>query len=138
VRLETNRKRHFHVTAGLVWKDGKVLITKRRPEAHLGGFWEFPGGKQEESETLEACLEREMEEELGLKVRTVDRILTVHHEYESKKISLHVFECIPIAGEPHPLQCEEIRWVRPFDLGKFAFPPPDVEIIKLLQTKART
>ena len=64
-----DNKPHFHVTAGVVWKNGRVLIAKRPEGGHLEGYWEFPGGKQEKGESLKGCLEREIEEELGLKVR---------------------------------------------------------------------
>ena len=56
------------VAAALVFRDGKLLITQRHPDAHLGGLWEFPGGKREPNETFEACLIRELREELGIEV----------------------------------------------------------------------
>ena len=79
-----DKKPHFHVTAGLVWKNGRVLIAKRPEGSHLEGYWEFPGGKQEAGESLKGCLEREIEEELGLKVRADEALLTVDHEYQAK------------------------------------------------------
>jgi mutator protein MutT len=127
-----NEKPHFHVTAGLVWNNGRVLIAKRPEGSHLEGLWEFPGGKQERGESLKDCLEREIEEELGLKVRVDNGLLTVDHEYEEKVISLHVFNCTPLSGEPKALDREEIRWVDPFELKKFSFPPPDVKVIEYL------
>ena len=127
-----DKKPHFHVTAGLVWKNGRVLIAKRPEGSHLEGYWEFPGGKQEKGESLKGCLEREIEEELGLKVRADEALLTVDHEYQSKAISLHVFNCTPLAGEPKALDCEQIRWVDPLDLKRFSFPPPDIKVIEYL------
>ena len=127
-----DKKPHFHVTAGLVWKNGRVLIAKRPEGSHLEGYWEFPGGKQEKGESLKGCLEREIEEELGLKVRADEALLTVDHEYQSKAISLHVFNCTPLAGEPKALDCEQIRWVDPIDLKRFSFPPPDIKVIEYL------
>src|SRR5262245_45725195 len=58
----------IEVAAGLVFRGGKVLITQRRPDDHLGGLWEFPGGKREPNETFEQCLHRELKEELGIEV----------------------------------------------------------------------
>ena len=127
-----NSKPHFNVTAALILKNDKVLITKRLKGSHLEGFWEFPGGKQEKGESLEDCLEREIDEELGLKIRANNTLLTVNHNYGFKSISLYVFDCTIIAGEPRALQCREIRWVDPADLKKFEFPPPDLKIIELL------
>jgi mutator protein MutT len=125
-------KPHFHVAAGLIWKEGKVLITLRPKGSHLEGMWEFPGGKQEEEETLEACLSREMKEELGITVRPDRWRMTIDHEYESKRISLHVFDCTILCGEPRPLQGQAYRWASPAELVDFPFPPPDVKIIDLL------
>lgn len=128
-------KPHFHVTAGLLWLDGKVLIAKRPEGSHLAGFWEFPGGKQEMGETLKRCLEREIREELGADVRAEKLLLTVDHEYRSRIISLHLFLCDHLGGELQPLGCEEMRWVCPKDLTQYRFPPPDERIIQFLNKK---
>lgn len=127
-----DKKPHFHVTAGLIWKEGRVLITKRPKGSHLEDFWEFPGGKQKAGESLKECLEREIEEEVGLKVRAGRAFLTVDHEYGVKVISLHFFNCMPLSGEPRALQCQQARWVDPVELGKFAFPPPDETAIRYI------
>ena len=127
-------KPHFRVTAGLLWQNGMVLITKRPQGSHLAGFWEFPGGKQEVGETLEECLEREIKEELGVEVRAEKLLLTVDHEYENRIISLTLFLCALLSGEPKPLECEEMRWVHPEDLTQYRFPPPDEKIIERLST----
>lgn len=130
--FETDRKPHCHVTAGVIWKDGKLLISKRAEGAHLAGFWEFPGGKQEPGEDLRQCLEREIREEMGIEARAEAQLLTVEHEYAEKRISLHVFNCTWIKGEPLALQCQEIRWVERDELSDFIFPPPDMRVIERL------
>jgi mutator protein MutT len=130
-----DRKPHFNVTAGLIWRDGRVLITLRPKGSHLEGMWEFPGGKQEWEETLEACLSREIKEELDMTVRPDRRLMTVDHEYESKRISLHVFHCTLLSGEPRPLQGQAYRWAAPADLSNLPFPPPDAVIIERLNEK---
>jgi len=98
----------------------------------LAGFWEFPGGKQEKNETLEACLEREIKEELGIEVRAEKHLLSIDHEYEGKSISLHLFECVEISGEPKPFESAGIRWVLPEDLSNYRLPPPDLKIIPVI------
>lgn len=128
-----DNKPHFQVTAGLLWRDGRVLITKRPKGKHLAGLWEFPGGKQERGETLEACLEREMEEELGIEVRAEKHLYTIHHEYEDRMISLHLFLCTHLEGVLKSLDFQEIKWVSPEDLPQYRFPPPDLKIIDTLQ-----
>jgi len=124
---------HFHVTAGLVWRDGKLLITRRPAGSHLAGYWEFPGGKQESGESLEACLEREIREELSMEVKAVKHLLQIDHDYESKSITLHLFQCEWLEGTPTPLGCDELRWVRPEELGNYQLPPPDVQVLPAIQ-----
>ena len=127
-------KPHFHVAAGLIRKNGRILITKRPEGSHLAGFWEFPGGKQEAGETLERCLEREIQEELGVRVKAGELLYSLLYEYESKTISLHLFRCLDFQGQPKALEAQDVRWVTPQDLKKFKFPPPDLAIIEFLKT----
>jgi len=126
-------KPHFHVTAGLIWRDGKLLITRRPQGSHLAGYWEFPGGKQETGETLEACLRREIMEELGVDVKIERRLLQVDHDYEMKSISLHLFQCSRLRGEPRPIGCDDLKWVDPQDLDRYRLPPPDVQILPFIK-----
>ena len=78
--------------------------------------------------------EREIMEELGIKVQAEDLFLTVDHEYNTKKISLHVFNCATVSGKPKALQGQEIMWINPVELSELSFPPPDREIIRRLQS----
>jgi len=127
-----HQKPLIQVSAGLIQKDGRFLIAKRQKGGHLADYWEFPGGKQERGESLQACLEREIEEELGLKTKAGHVLLVVEHEYETKLINLHVMECAILVGEPMSLECQEFKWVDPADFHKYTFPPPDVELIEFL------
>ena len=131
-------KPHFHVTAGLVLKDGKLLITRRPEGTHLAGYWEFPGGKQEPGESLEACLEREIREELGMEVKAVKELLKVNHDYQTKSITLHLFQCDWSNGTPTPIGCDELRWVRPLELANYQLPPPDLQLLPVIQNLAET
>jgi len=139
-RADETDKRMLYcdVTAGLIWKEGKLLIATRPKGTHLEGFWEFPGGKQEEGENLQECLQREIKEELGVEVRVDELFLTVDHEYPDKRISLHVFNCTWLEGKPVPLQGQETRWIALTDLSKFTFPPPDVQVIETLTKRGKT
>ena len=130
-------KPHFHVTAGLVWKDGKLLITKRPEGSHLAGYWEFPGGKQEPGESLEACLEREFREELGMEVKAVNPLLQIDHDYGTKAITLHLFHCSWLNGKPVPMGCDELRWVKPEELANYPLPPPDLQLLPSIQNLGR-
>lgn len=130
---KNNEKPHFHVTAGLIWRDGKLLITRRPEGSHLAGYWEFPGGKQEAGETLEECLQREIREELAVEVEVDHRLIQVDHDYGTKSISLHVFQCSHLRGEPRPIGCDDMRWVDPKDLDDFRLPPPDVRVLSSIK-----
>lgn len=127
-------KPHHHVTAGIIRRGDRVLVTRRPEGVHLSGFWEFPGGKQEPEESLEACLKREIQEELGTAVRAGERLFVVEHEYEDKRVTLHFFDCTLLGRAPdRGLEGQEVRWVRPGELSSLRFPPPDRCVIEHLQ-----
>ncbi|QNJ01824.1 8-oxo-dGTP diphosphatase MutT [Synechococcus sp. PROS-U-1] len=111
---------------------GEVLIDQRLEEGLLGGMWEFPGGKQEEGETIETCIARELKEELGIAVTVGDELITVDHAYSHKKLRFVVHLCDWVSGEPQPLASQQVRWVRPDDLNNFAFPAANAKIIAAL------
>ena len=130
---QARNKSHFQVAAGLIRRDGKILITRRPKGSHLEGFWEFPGGKREEGETLEECLQRELREELGITVQAERFLARVEHEYEAISISLHLFECSRPLDDPRPLGCASIRWARLQDLHKYRMPPADRKFLLFLK-----
>jgi len=125
------------VAAGLVFREGKLLITKRFPEAHLGGLWEFPGGKREPTESFQECLARELMEELGIEVAIGRLVQSVTHDYRDKHVHLRFFRCEWKAHEPRPLGCEDCRWVTREELSLFQFPEADVLLLRELQHDAR-
>src|SRR3989475_13297386 len=93
------------VAAGLIFRAGKLLITRRHADAHLGGLWEFPGGKREPGETFEQCLARELREELGIEVAVGQLIESLTHQYPDRAVHLKFFRCQWRANEPHPPCC---------------------------------
>jgi len=111
---------------------GEVLIDQRLEEGLLGGMWEFPGGKQEQAETIETCIARELKEELDIAVSVGDHLITVDHAYSHKKLRFVVHLCTWRSGEPKPLASQQVRWVRPDDLGNYAFPAANARIIEAL------
>ncbi|MBI5316661.1 MAG: 8-oxo-dGTP diphosphatase MutT [Nitrospirae bacterium] len=123
----------IEVAAGLVHREGRYLIARRGPGVHLAGFWEFPGGKREPDETLEACLRRELFEELGIQIDMPIPFQVIRHEYQEKIVELHFFLCRIEAGQATAIDCAEIRWVWPHELGDFEFPPADRPIIEALR-----
>ena len=127
---------HYYIAAGLIWKDGRLLITKRPENKMLGGLWEFPGGKQEDGESLEQCLAREILEELGVTIEVGEPFLAVKHTYNHFRITLHTFNCMLKNGTPKNIEVADYAWVTPDELSKYLFPGADAKIIKALQGKS--
>jgi mutator protein MutT len=126
----------IEVAAGLIRHEGRYLIARRKQGVHLEGFWEFPGGKREADESLVECLQRELLEELGVRVDLPIPYRIIRHDYPEKTVELHFFRCAIEAGKPAPVDCAEIRWVLPEELTQFEFPQADRVIIDALQRDA--
>jgi A/G-specific adenine glycosylase len=126
------------VVVGVIYREGRILIDKRKPEGLLGGLWEFPGGKKRRRESLEAALRREVREELAITIRVGRLIAVVDHAYSHFRVRLHAFECTHVSGEPRCITCAACKWVRPGDLGRYAFPAANHKIIQVLYCKGAT
>jgi len=111
----------------------RLLIARRRMEDLLGGLWEFPGGKQENGETLEECLRREIKEELDIAIRVDTPFLRLDHGYSHFRITLHAFHCTYLEGTPRPLGCSDFRWVRISDLETFPLSRADQKLAAALR-----
>ena len=111
---------------------GDVLIDQRLEEGLLGGMWEFPGGKQEPGEPIEACIARELMEELGIEVSVGEGLITLDHAYSHKKLQFVVHLCDWCSGDPKPLASQQVRWVRPEQLKDYPFPAANGRIIEAL------
>ena len=122
------------IGVGVVFNDrGQVLIDQRLEEGLLGGLWEFPGGKQEEGEAIEATIARELQEELAIEVSVGEALIHVDHAYSHKRLRFEVHCCRWLSGEPQALACQQWRWVDPADLGNYPFPAANARIIAALQ-----
>lgn len=118
------------VVAGLIVDDAGRLLACRRPEGkHLGGKWEFPGGKVEAFEDHRAALVRELEEELGIRVEVGAALSPVRWDYDGVAIRLHPFVCRIAAGIPHPHEHAEIRWTGREELARLDWAAADVPIL---------
>ncbi len=108
---------HYDVVAAVtLGNDRNILVAQRRPQDMLGGLWEFPGGKRQAGETLEAALRREMQEEMGITVEVGAQITTIRHAYTHFRITLYAFECSLIEGEPRCIECADFKWATLEDL----------------------
>jgi mutator protein MutT len=123
------------VAAALVFRDGKLLITQRYPGAHLGGLWEFPGGKREPAETFEDCLVRELREELGIEVVVGELVESLIHDYAEKTVHLRFFRCQWKQNEPEPLGCPAFKWITASELDDHTFPAADARLLGILKSK---
>jgi A/G-specific adenine glycosylase len=111
---------------------GRVLIDQRLEEGLLGGLWEFPGGKQEPGEPIEATIARELREELAIAVAVGDHLISLDHSYSHKRLRFVVHLCRWQEGEPQPLASQQVRWVEPAHLEHYPFPAANARIIAAL------
>ena len=125
--------KYIQVAAAVIECEGRYLITQREPHSHLGGYWEFPGGKREPGESLEVCLKRELLEELGIEVTHPEPFVVIQHEYSDKAVELHFFLCSVLKGNVQKLGCADFQWVRPEEFSYYSFPPADEPVVAKLQ-----
>jgi mutator protein MutT len=117
------------VAAAVIERDGCFLVTRRQPGVHLEGLWEFPGGKCDPGEPLDACLRRELREELDVASQIGNEIYSVTHAYPDRTVTLHFFAAT-LVGEPRPQVGQEMRWVARAELATLDFPPADAALIE--------
>jgi len=123
----------YHIAVGVVFKNDRVLITRRKADGLLGGLWEFPGGKIQENESPEAACIREIKEEVNLDVK-IDRHLTqVKHAYTHFKIVMEVFCCRYISGRIYLRGPVAFHWIRLNETGNYPFPKANHKFMPLLR-----
>jgi mutator protein MutT len=120
------------VAAALIFRGGKLLVTQRYKDSHLGGLWEFPGGKRESGESFEDCLVREIREELGVEISVGTLFEEITHDYPEKSVQLKFFICKLLSGEPQPLGCAACNWIGKGELKDYEFPAADARLLEKL------
>lgn len=123
-------KKYFEVAAAILVKDGKVFAARRRPGAHLAGFWEFPGGKVEVGETAEQCLVRELQEELNIVVRVGEYIGENMHDYGIKVVRLVAYFVEHVSGNLELMEHDEMRWLPLDKLESVEWAPADIPLVE--------
>jgi mutator protein MutT len=126
------------VVAGLLFREGRVLIARRPAGDPLGEVWEFPGGKLEAGETAAAALARELAEELGIAAEVGAEIERIDHDYPHLRLTLIVHHCPRFRGEPQGMAGQALAWVAPAALGDYAFPAADARLLARLPALAAT
>jgi len=120
------------IAVGIVRKNGRLLITRRKPDGFLGGLWEFPGGKIEPCEDNKSACVREILEETGIEVK-IDSFLTrIKHTYSHFKIEMDIFYCHYVSGKIALDGPIEYRWIHLSEINKFAFPKANLKFISLI------
>ncbi|MBY0451140.1 MAG: A/G-specific adenine glycosylase [Cyanobacteria bacterium] len=138
VKKPAKKTPHYDIAVAVIVHRGRLFIQRRPEEGLLGGLWEFPGGKKEEKETIEAAVLREIQEELGVSIEITKALSPVKHAYTHFRITLYPFLCqLRPNHTPESIQlcsAETAEWVEPGALEKFAFPKANLKIFKELKT----
>lgn len=124
------------VAIAMVFKERRVLICQRKTGVPLAGFWEFPGGKIEAAETAEQCARREVKEETGIDIQTLEAWPTIEFDYHDRRVQLHPHLCRHLSGQARAIHCQQAIWVLPSELNNYRFPPANDALITRLQNCA--
>lgn len=130
--------RRITVAAAVLEKDGRILIARRKRGTHLADKWEFPGGKLEEGETLDACLRRELQEEFGIDIAVGAFVGRSIHTYPHGEVDLWTYRVTHLSGTFHLHDHEEIQWVRTEDLQTYDFSQADIPMVRILLQESKT
>ena len=118
------------VAAAILFSGEKILIAKRASHKHLAGYWEFPGGKIENDETPEACICRELKEELNIQVTVNNFLADNEHDFGTFKILLKAYICTFLDGDFSLTDHDEIKWVDAGELNSFNLAPADIPLVQ--------
>ena len=121
--MRTGRDRVVHAAIAVIERRGRYLVCQRRAGDFLGGYWEFPGGKREAGESWEACLRRELREELGVALKAIRPYGRMRYGYGDRTVAFQIFRCAIASGRPRPLDAQALRWVAAGHLRRYRFPP---------------
>ncbi|RMQ43622.1 hypothetical protein ALQ04_02925 [Pseudomonas cichorii] len=122
--------KRVHVAAAVIrGADGRILIAKRADTQHQGGLWEFPGGKVEDGEAVQAALSRELQEELGIGVTAARPLIKIQHDYPDKQVLLDVWEVSAFSCEPHGAEGQPLVWASQRELAGYEFPAANKPIV---------
>ena len=123
------------VTAAIIEREDKVLIARRSPNSKLAGMWEFPGGKVELGESLQECLVRELNEELGIKVVVGRLLISSEYHYEHGSFRIHAFEADWVSGDISLRDHDLIEWVTLEEIASYSLLPADIPIAEKLKLR---
>lgn len=115
--------------------DGRVLLAQRPAGKVMAGLWEFPGGKLGDGETPEACVVRELREELGVDITEscLAPFTFASHRYDQAHLLMPLYLCRVWKGQPSPREGQSLKWVRPLAMTQLPMPPADVPLVAMLR-----
>ena len=116
------------VCCAIIEHRGKILIAQRGHKGSNALQWEFPGGKQEAGESLEECLQREIMEELSVKVQILAQLTSVTYSYPDKTITLIPFVCQYSGSTITPREHKSICWISPDNISGFTLSEADIKV----------
>lgn len=125
--------KQVHVAVGVIVNDLNVYLTRRHPDVHQGGKWEFPGGKVEVNESVAQALHRELQEEIAIDTLSCTPLIKIEHDYGDKQVILDVFIVDQFQGEPTAQEGQEEGWFSMNQLRSLEFPSANVKIIDALE-----
>jgi 8-oxo-dGTP diphosphatase len=122
----------IRVVCGIIFKDDKILLTRRKKGKSLEGFWEFPGGKVEKEETDTVALKRELKEELGLEISELNYFSENKHDYNTFSIHLVAYKCKAFDDPNKLVDHDKFEWVMVNELGSFNLADADKPLLEEL------
>jgi 8-oxo-dGTP diphosphatase len=125
------------VALALAVRDGRLLVARRAAAAHLGGLWEFPGGKVHDGESPAEAARRELREETGLEAGALEPVGLFVHEYPDRSVRLHVYLARDPVGEVGIDGGREHAWHTLADLAALAMPEANAPILRALRWRIR-
>ncbi|MGD1393805.1 8-oxo-dGTP diphosphatase MutT [Vibrio harveyi] len=124
--------KRIHIVAAIIFNQDKsqIFITKRPDDKHKGGFWEFPGGKVEQGESVEQAMIRELEEEIGITVTEQSLFEHLEYDYSEKSLKFDFMTVSQFDNQPYGREGQEGRWVDVAALLDYTFPEANVPILE--------
>ena len=120
----------IEVAAAIIQKNGRFLICQRAKGKRCEFLWEFPGGKKEPGETIEQCIVRECQEELGVTLKPDRELTDIFYTYPDFTVHLHFFVAQIVSGQLQRKEHNAFAWITPNEINKYKFCPADEEMLK--------
>ncbi len=127
----------LEIAIALVFRERRLLVTQRPAQAHLGGLWEFPGGKLRAGESVEDCAAREVFEETRVVVTPCARLPVIEWDYAERRVALHPIECDWVRGDGELVEVANLLWATNAELSTLIFPPANAELVRELGVSGR-